>query len=118
MTELKLKSWQCFYVAMQFHVNVPKKCRYTLPLYLVNEKKCPLVEYSSFNSGIYLVVHMEKYVIPPILSLDFKLAAISLVSGEINFQATKLRRAKAVCVATFMIKITQPYPRKSCPYEH
>ena len=41
MTELKLKSWQCSYVAMQFPVNVPKKCRYTLPLYLVNEKMSP-----------------------------------------------------------------------------
>ena len=42
MTELKLKSWQCFYVAMQFHVNVLKNVfRYTLPLYLVNEKMSP-----------------------------------------------------------------------------
>ena len=33
------------------------------------------LEYSSFNSGNHLEVHMEKYVTPPILRKDFKLPA-------------------------------------------
>ena len=39
--------------------------------------------YSSFNSGNHLEVHMEKYVIPPILSSDFKLPA-NLLSKVIS----------------------------------
>ena len=45
------------------------------------------LEYSSFNSGNYLEGHMEKNVIPPFLSSDFKLSANFVVSGEINIQA-------------------------------
>ena len=36
-----------------------------------------LLEYSSFNCGNYLEVHMEKYVIPPFYFSDFKFPSVN-----------------------------------------